>query len=286
MSCHLSAKNPKRKIGAVVVLYNPDADVIENLKPYIKYLDCCVVVDNSDDENDVSREISNDDRIIYVPLKCNQGIATALNVGINRLKSAGMTIALTMDQDSKIIESEFDSVLKIVDEKIDDYSIIALSYDSFPIEKSDEIIQTGAMITSGNFLKISAFDDVNGFDEKLFIDWVDLDFGYRLTNAGHIIGRLKDYSIIQKIGEPVKKSLFGKTFVVMNHSPVRYYYSYRNISYLNRINRDFFGLFYRRCIMIDTVKMILFEEKKIEKIKMICKGVRDSRKNVFGKYNQ
>lgn len=43
------------KIGSCTVLYNPDSSVISNIETYSSLFDVCVVVDNSDSNNEFSK---------------------------------------------------------------------------------------------------------------------------------------------------------------------------------------------------------------------------------------
>ena len=88
------------RVGSCTVLYNPKEDVLSNIASYSSNVDVAVVVDNSDKKNDVCEILRNNPNLHYIDLEGNQGIAKALNVGIDYLHSLGCDLALTMDQDS------------------------------------------------------------------------------------------------------------------------------------------------------------------------------------------
>ena len=48
------------KIGSCTVLFNPDRDVISNVETYKDLVDVCVVVDNSERKNEVSKYFEED----------------------------------------------------------------------------------------------------------------------------------------------------------------------------------------------------------------------------------
>ena len=75
------------KIGSCTVLYNPDNIVISNVSTYSEWVDVCVVVDNSDNKNEISKYFENNSSYIYIDMHGNQGIAAALNAGIEYLHS-------------------------------------------------------------------------------------------------------------------------------------------------------------------------------------------------------
>jgi GT2 family glycosyltransferase len=57
------------------------------------------------------------------------------------------------------------------------------------------------VITSGNLLKVSAFERIGGFREDLFIDSVDFDFCLRLKKSGYRIMRCNQAILYHSLGE-------------------------------------------------------------------------------------
>ena len=94
------------KLAAVLVFYNPSSDNIEFINTYIDEVDKLYVNDNSDDN---IKRLNNTDKIEYVKLNKNMGIAYALNVGAKRAVKDKFKYLLTLDQDSKITKK----ILKI-----------------------------------------------------------------------------------------------------------------------------------------------------------------------------
>ena len=75
-----------RSIAGVVVLFHPKSTVINNIQSYIDDLDQLYVVDNS--ENKLRTYFSNffekTDKIDYIKNNENIGLASALNIGVNK----------------------------------------------------------------------------------------------------------------------------------------------------------------------------------------------------------
>ena len=69
------------KLAGVVVLYNPDQKVINNINSYIDELDTLYLVDNSSADNST---LFTHEKVEYIPLQKNTGIAHALNVGAKK----------------------------------------------------------------------------------------------------------------------------------------------------------------------------------------------------------
>lgn len=273
------------KVGSVTVLYNPKEDVISNIASYSDNVDFAVVVDNSDKKNEICNSLLNNPEIHYIDLCGNQGIAKALNVGISYLISKGCDLALTMDQDSLFPKEYYENILTIVEKNYSDYSIIGLNLNE-PLDIKDEsIVDVPTIITSGNFLKISDFLEVGGFNEDLFIDSVDFDYDERIESAGRgRIGYLKGYSLKHTIGNSIYVRFLGRTLCSMNHSPIRYYYRSRNLFYLSKSNKRFYKPFLRVMIVIEIPKMLLFEKQRFSKLRMIIKGRIDAEKGKLGKF--
>ena len=272
------------KIGSCTVLFNPDRDVISNVETYKDLVDVCVVVDNSEKKNEVSKYFEEDSSYIYIDMHGNQGIAAALNAGIEYLHSKNMGMALTMDQDSLFPTSDYLAIYQLIEKYKDEYSLIGLDVNR--VDPSKEIVLVPYWITSGNFVNISDFYLAGKMNESLFIDYVDFDLGYRFKKAHLKIGYLSGYCITHTIGNPIPIHVLNKTFYALNHSPIRYYYRYRNAYYLyHYVDKEFFKKEYRREMFGSLIKMFLFEKKRNEKIKMIKKGLSDAKKRRLGKFN-
>ncbi|WP_418562448.1 glycosyltransferase [Holdemanella porci] len=272
-------------VGSCTVLYNPNESVLTNLNSYSNCVDVSVVVDNSDTKNEISQSLKNDPNFIYIDMDGNKGIAAALNKGIEYLNSKNIDFALTMDQDSLFPTKYYSNILKLVNKYKTDYSVIGLNFNQ-DNGGLDEIIEVPYWITSGNFVNISDFMSVGGFMNELFIDYVDFELGYKFKKNGFKICYLKDFSLKHTIGNPIEIHLFGKTYYAMNHSPIRYYYRYRNAYYLYHfVDRQFFKKEYYKEMIVNTLKMLIYEKNQKVKFSMIRKGIQDAKCKKMGKFN-
>lgn len=272
-------------VGSCTVLYNPNESVLTNLNSYSNCVDVSVVVDHSDTKNEISQSLKNDPNFIYIDMDGNKGIAAALNKGIEYLNSKNIDFALTMDQDSLFPTKYYPNILKLVNKYKTDYSVIGLNFNQ-DNGGLDEIIEVPYWITSGNFVNISDFMSVGGFMNELFIDYVDFELGYKFKKNGFKICYLKDFSLKHTIGNPIEIHLFGKTYYAMNHSPIRYYYRYRNAYYLYHfVDRQFFKKEYYKEMIVNTLKMLIYEKNQKVKFSMIRKGIQDAKCKKMGKFN-
>lgn len=270
------------RIGSCTVIYDPDESVISNIESYSKYMDLCVVVDNSPEKNAVSTYFESNSSYIYINMHGNQGIAAAINAGIAYLDLKNIEIVLTMDQDSVFPTDKYSEIICWIEKYMDTYSLIGLNVNV--VDKSQEIVEVPYWITSGNFVKISDFNRVGKMNEDLFIDYVDFELGYRFKKENLKIGYLSGYCISHTIGNPIEIHFLGKTFHALNHSPMRYYYRYRNAYYLyHYVDREFFKKEYHREMVSSLIKLFIFERQRKEKLKMIRKGIKDAKNKRLGK---
>ena len=276
------------KIDAVVVLYNPDKSVLENIKTYSPIVNKVYAIDNSTNADEelvklIQKEIKN---LEYVSLNGNQGIAKALNVGLKKAIDDKADYCLTMDQDSKFPTDEIENIKKYLEDNREEYGIISLNAKG--VDDNDDfqgIKDVDVWITSGNFIVIENYLKTNGFKEELFIDLVDFELCEQFHNIGKKVGIIGEITINHKIGEPSIKRLLWKKIKVDNHSPIRYYYQFRNTEYLYRRNKTFYKRWHRDGYKVQLVQMLVGENKK-ERLKMIRKGRKDGRKGVLGPYKE
>jgi len=269
------------KIPGVIVLYNPDIiDVISNVKSYIEQLDVLYVFDNSEDgiQNKVELEKTFFAKIKYYSYNENRGIAFALNFILEIVSHSEYDWILTMDQDSSfLLPDGFDSYFKKVKKEIDNR--IALFCPLYPGETT--IIPQ--FYTSGSIMNLGAWLNVGKFDEKLFIDEVDGDYTFRLSEAKYQLKKINNSYISHKLGDKCYRRIFNKTLCSDNHSALRKYYIARNRVYLMKI-RPRMRLIYLSDSLIKFVLFILIEKDKKNKIIMIFKGIFDGLTNKMGKY--
>ena len=276
------------KIDAVVVLYNPDKNVLDNIKTYSPVVNKVYVIDNSTNVDEelvklIQKEIKN---LEYVSLNGNQGIAKALNVGLKKAIDDKADYCLTMDQDSKFPTDEIENIKKYLEDNREEYGIISLNAKG--VDDNDdfqEIKDVDVWITSGNFIVIENYLKTNGFKEELFIDLVDFELCEQFHNIGKKVGIIGEITINHKIGEPSIKRLLWKKIKVDNHSPIRYYYQFRNTEYLYRRNKTFYKRWHRDGYKVQLVQILVGENKK-ERLKMIRKGRKDGRKGILGPYKE
>lgn len=273
------------KHAAIVVWFNPDSEVIENLNSYIDDVDVVYCIDNS--TNDNSYRYSNE-KFKYFAQFRNIGLASALQLGCDLAIEDGATILTTFDQDTLCEEKVLKKILIRLTESAD-IGIVAPAIKSIYRNLdtgerifSEEIVPTPHakfwVITSGSTFRSSVYKKIEGFDEWLFIGQIDQDFCLRLVRLGYSITQLQDSFIYQELGNTVKKKFLGRLVSVPNLSPIRYYYIFRNERYLRRKWKAAYHP-YQVSQYKYLISIILFEENKVSKLINCLKGYWDGKKN-------
>ena len=274
------------KLAAVVVFYNPSDENIKNINNYLSSINRLYVVDNSDDD---TIRIESTNKIEYIKLNNNKGIAYALNVGAKRAIDEDYEFLLTMDQDSKVT-SEIVNGMKEYLEKHDTKKIGLVSpYQDIDSKDDKSIKDVEDMIevmTSGNIINLKAYEEIGGFKDWLFIDCVDTDYCMNLHKHGYKVLRLNNIVMKHELGNLVVHKLFGKEYPCYNHNPIRRYYIVRNNMYICDMYGDMYPDYcaWLKRVQKGQVKRILaFEKNKFRKLKMMLKGYRDYKKGIKGK---
>lgn len=272
-----------KPIAAVVVLYNPDERVLENIESYAQGVDRLYVVDNSPlPQSNLTHAICSISHAEYIGYQKNLGVAAALNIGARRAKEAGCEWIVTMDQDSRFVGESFQKLLAFTrTQESTKTGITSPLHDSVILSKpKGEIEEMRVVMTSGSFVSLYAYELIGGFDERFFIDALDWDFAIRLNRAGFKVLRHNLISLRHELGERarIERSLFGKARLIQNYNPLRRYYITRNKLLIARLHQDFIpdmAWRWRVSILADIRNIMLYEDQKWAKIGAIIEGVKD-----------
>ncbi|MCI9303184.1 glycosyltransferase family 2 protein [Clostridium sp.] len=288
-------------VAAVIITYNVENDFKKRINKLKGKVDEIIVVDNGSKDKTISmlKELERETTIIY--LEENKGIAYALNKGINYSIKKGYNWILTLDHDSIITDDMIKNMLNCYESFDEDFKEKVAMLVPIHVEEKEyksnasSITQVSSVsyrevlteITSGALTKAEIYKNIGMYDERLFIDLVDHDYCLYLNKKGFKIIQVKSAILIHNLGESVKKSLLGLKMTPTNHSPLRRYYMSRNRHYIwDKYKNDFpkWVLKDKRRFITENLKIILFEDSKIEKFKYIRNGIKDYKNNVFGEF--
>ena len=265
----------------LLIIYNQEIKSISDHK--------YIVIDNSIFHANSSK---NDYLIVN---NQNLGIAKALNQGAMKAVELGYRWALTMDQDSVIDDKIISSMISFLEKRPDKESIAILSprhllQQDATIKVADETREyttTINVMTSGNLLNLNIWKKLGGFEEKLFIDMVDLEYNCRCVQNGYKVIMLNHVIMPHSLGNLQVKKLFGKEFKIMNHNHIRKYYQTRNTLYTYFMYKKTVPEIYKslKFLLGVLVTTIIFEDQKLKKLYFMTRGFLDFCRNKYGKLN-
>lgn len=304
-------------IWAGIVIFNPSLDRLKkNVNNIIGKIDGIVLYNNGCDDTcgKYLKSIEND-KIRLIGDGKNVGIARALNEIVSTASANNVDWVITLDQDSitplelistyekYILENKEDIAIfcpKVVDKRRIYPANKAITYT-----KEDQLVNM--CITSGSCTRVKAWKDINGFDDFLFIDLVDNDFCKRLRMKNWKILRINSLELDQEFGNITPKGertvaffrklcskipdanlavKVSKLAYKKKVSPLRVYYTNRNIIYLNKKFEKVGGIGYESYSSNSylgffigfNIPSIIRGSQKIKIFKAINKGIKDGKK--------
>ncbi len=280
------------KIAAVVILYNPDESIIDNIASYSNYVDFIYVFDNSRLVNkQVLEWCKTIHTVHYYHDGNNEGIAKRLNSAIDLGISEGYEWLLTMDQDSKFDKNNISKYLKCLSNQNDSelVAMYGVEYEEdIEILGECKIIECEHLITSGSVLNLSLCSVIGKFDENLFIDEVDLEYCYRAICKGFKIKKMQAVYMKHHLGTvSYFRSLKSLKLTPRTlHSPLRLYYMIRNYLYVDKLYPNQFkkSVAIRKGALINRVKNnLLYGKNKMKLIYFVFMAYFDYKNKRMGK---
>jgi len=286
------------KYAGVVVLYNPDIDIYNNINSYIDEVDILYIIDNSEIiEEAMVEKIKQISKCVYINLMGNKGLAYALNVGCEMAIEGGFKYVLTMDQDSIFAEGSVKTIIEFIENSDEHYAIVcpnvkSIYYDdkscqekiAYTLLSEDRNELKNWVMTSGSMMCLGDYDSVHGFDNQMFIAHIDIDLGIKFHIQDKKIIMLGNSIIYQRFGNSVPKRILWKTVHPSFASSVRTYYLFRNQKYLEIKYGNKTKKFINVHLYKFIIKIVLFEKQKLEKIKMALIGLSDGKRGKMGMY--
>ena len=269
------------KIIACVITFNPNLKILNKcLLAVVNQVDEIVIWDNnSTNLCDIKAVVNEQKSKKYFIWENNDnyGIAKSLNKVFRYAEKNNYRWVLTLDQDSIVPENMVEEYRKYIDRP--NIAIIGCRTVDRNLANEmwtgAEVDVVGRLITSGCLNNIDAWKHVNGFDEKLFIDLVDTDYNIKLINNGYVLLRVNSVPLSHAIGNIRNVTMVGINLIIYNHNAERKYYQIRNMLYLDRKYKRIYTLFAIRHFFIAIIKILFWEDDKMNKIIATIKGAKD-----------
>ncbi|MCR2764235.1 glycosyltransferase [Microbacterium sp. zg.B48] len=216
-----------------IVTFNPEIALLSACIDHASSQSPAVVVfDNASANITEVRSICSSRGVGLIESPANNGIANALNSILQEALKRNLEFALLLDQDSLLLPGSLEALERTASD-----SRIALAASSVA-DRNAGTVQTETRpvayaITSGSLVSTSAWREIGGYDERLFIDFVDFDFCVRARADGYQIVRTGESVISHAIGAADRKR-FG---TIYNYSPFRLEHMAADMVYFARKHR-------------------------------------------------
>jgi rhamnosyltransferase len=301
-----AAKNPagQNVSCAVVVTYRPELTALLKLLGQLNKETDFVVIDNG------SEEIERLEESITVYQRCrelirldnNQGLARALNIGIQWAQDQGFEYLFLFDQDSSLCDLFVSRMIR-AGRDAEQYSRRGIAAVGPRIINPQTLRQTpfklfnrlwlrsdrhfagsdshylaDFLITSGTLLMLKHIQAIGPMKESYFIDNVDLEWCFRAKSLGYDLIGTDDAVLYHAIGERSLNPLV-RAGIMAQHNPSRTYYSSRNRIHLYGVAYSPLGWKLRDMIRF-TIKaswLLLTSNERRQYWQNIRSGIRDAR---------
>lgn len=294
---------------AGIVTYNPDLERLRaNLNNTVSQVDAVFIFDNGSENVADIRSLADSE---YTTVKVeaepnNRGIAFALNRLLDAAKEHGFKHMLLLDQDSIPTEGMCDelerhftgSVALVCPFILDRNRMTEEEWQAQkmpPLERLAHAAKHGA-ITSGSLVDVAAALEVGGFDDNLFIDYVDFDFNERLILNGYEIVKDNTVYLLHEKGKSERNWLKvprrtsagvqWQPLYKLGYSPMRCYYQSRNrIVYWKKYHKHTGGEGLTEIPLLMALSL-LFENHRIAKLRAYSRGIHDGMKMKVVEYRK
>ena len=287
-------------ICAVVITFNPDPGFPDRLGRISSQVESILVIDNASGRRGqallANLKPSNQLEIIRKPE--NLGIATALNNGMAWARARGYEWALAMDQDSEVAPDMVAKLAKVIQapEQIEKIAIVApQSIDSVSGKPSaflrprfgilyertvcmGEVMEVTTAISSGSLVNLKIHEELGGFRDDYFMDYVDTEYCLRAQLHGYVVLAACRARLVHKLGERSEWRLGPFRLYPTNYPPSRWYTMSRNRIAIWRAYALRYPLWlgYEVVAMaFIIVRMLVAEGDRSAKLKSILKGTLD-----------
>lgn len=279
-------------IAAIIVSYKPDLNRLdENLRAVSLQVDAVFVYCNDAGKTPCLPEFLDARNCVYFIDDKNSGLSHALNEGCKAAEAFGASYVLLLDQDSipgdnmvEGLRSCFSSNVALVSPQIVDRN---MHEGASP--KCD-VVSIKRAITSGALVSLSVWRYVGGFDERLFVDWVDYEFSCNLRSHNYILLRNNSVTLLHEMGHKeyfaTAPSFFGgKAFYRTNHSKLRLRDKARSWTITrNKYAHTKAGFEEQLYIAEITIRDLIIERNRLGTLKAFVLGSRDGRELLKSQY--
>lgn len=275
----------ENRTAIVIVTYNPDISNLQHVLNELRNYYIIVSDNASKNLNDIKKVTSISENIQIISSKSNEGIATAQNLAIDKIKEEKhKDYIFFLDQDSFISAKNLFRLEKDLDELKKSHKKIGIlaAVSSSELTSEGKFENTNEVISSGMLIPIKVLNKLGVMKEDFFIDMVDYEWCWRALKKGYFIYKDNQVLFNHQIG--TKNRILGKIPV----APFRLYYVYRNTIYM--LQSSYLPKGYNFKLRYSLFKQLIFNTlfcpDRIKRIKYIFKGIKDGKNRKLGQLNE
>lgn len=290
-----------KSIIALVTLYNPDCKVIRNINQLSSQVSSVVLSDNTPNKDNavMFKDIKN---VLYFPNYENLGLSSAFNKCLKLEISRKSDYLIFFDQDSLIPNNYIEKLVSDFDYISSNLKVGILGPQYFDINKNKivelpsknknigkDFFEVSEVITSSMITKYEILEEVDFWNDSVFLDYADFDLCWRLKEKGFSICQDTNILLNHTLGKN-SKSMFlpikNKHILQSYWIPIRYYYQ----------TRESVKLFWKRYVprqwkknffIHNTVEILMhlyYLPQKRNRLKYFFKGFIDGMLRKNGEY--
>lgn len=282
------------RITAIVSMYNPQVNDIDNIIRISKLVDRIIVFDNSYknyEEKFLNRNLK------YIANLDNIGLSKGYNNVLDNTmyEWEDDEFVIFFDQDSSVEFNHIEQLKEIynlLEKSGFNVGCLGPSYYNEVTKKiemvhgkevSKGIYSVSSIITSSMLTKYKVLKDIGFFNENIFIDYVDWDLCWRMKYCNLECFTTDIIHIKHNVGIDTKK--IGNLRLRV-WRPLRTYYQVRDGRYLLRQSyvplMKRFQLIYM--IYLLPLLNLIFIDNRCQRFQFMRYGLRDSQKGISGKF--
>lgn len=297
----------------LVVTLNPPPSFFARLDSFYAQLDQLVIVDNGSNADIchlLRQEAQRRDSSLSVVFnETNLGIATALNQGFQWALEKGYSYIVAFDQDSQPAPGMLSTMLEVYSMRAENGRLAVVApvvmdsqvniqarylrprskflYERVSCHGNEDVLENITyVITSGSLYDLAVYQEIGPFRDDFFIDYVDTEYCLRARKKGYSIAVACNAYLEHRQGDRRKRVLLGREHYPTFHSPLRWYFFGRNRILMLCQYAFLFPhwLLYEIVASLYTfMKMLLFEDRKMAKLKALFRGTLDGIRGSMGK---
>lgn len=285
-------------IVALIVCYRPDPIRLDELLASLQgQVDRVLLIDNASPAPPVELAERYAPWATLLPQSRNLGLGAAYNLGAEAAIELGASHIQTFDQDSvctpgmvrRLVETE--AMLRqhgvpvgaLGPLYLDDKLATPPRLPKLLMKTHINAIPVAYTINSGLLIPLAAFERIGRFDESLFIQYVDVEWGWRAQSLDLACYVVEDAVLRHDLGDRIVR-VPGSQRRIPVHAPARNYYFFRNVLRLAR--RPYIPLAWRIKELIKLavkipIQCCLFDQPW-QRLSHALAGVRDGLRGVGG----